>query len=91
MTEAQIEKKVCNYAAKNYGWKNMKLSGSHDRGKPDRMFMRKGITVFVEFKSEGKMPSVLQNKWLGDLRELGFRCTWVDNVDDGKRFFDSMK
>lgn len=90
MTEAQIEKKVCDYA-KNMGWKNMKLSGEHDRGKPDRMFLRKSVAAFVEFKVTGAKPTVLQNKWLADLRELGFRATWVDNVNDGKRFFDSMK
>lgn len=90
MSESTIETAVCKYA-KGMGWKNMKLSGAHDRGKPDRMFLRKGVAVFVEFKDNGKKPTALQNKWLLDLRELGFRSTWVDNVADGKRFFDSMK
>jgi Holliday junction resolvase len=90
MTEAMIERKVCDYARK-VGWRPIKLSGMHDVGKPDKMFLRNGETVFIEFKATGKKPTDLQLKWLEDLRKWGFRATWVDNVTDGRKFLGAKK
>jgi hypothetical protein len=87
MKESAIEKAVTAHA-KKLGWVSLKLSGVHDRGKPDRMYLRQGIAVFVEYKAPGKKPTALQMKWLNDLSNAGFHATWFDYEDEGKRFFD---
>lgn len=89
MTESIIERNVTLHA-KRRGWISVKLSGVHDRGKPDRMYLRRGFAVFIEFKAPGKLPTALQQKWIKDLREAGFKATWIDNFEDGKRFFKNM-
>lgn len=88
MRESTVEKQVCEYA-KQLGWRSIKLAGMHDRGKPDRMFLRNGKVMFVEFKAPGHKPTALQMKWLNDLSDMGFTADWVDSVSDGKLFFDS--
>jgi hypothetical protein len=88
MRESAIEKVVTAHA-KKLGWMSLKLSGAHDRGKPDRMYLRRGVTVFVEFKAPGKKPTALQMKWLHELRAEGFVTTWVDNAQAGLEFFNA--
>jgi hypothetical protein len=90
MNESTIERTVTLHA-KRLGWISLKLSGAHDRGKPDRMYLRRGVTVFIEFKAPGKLPTALQNKWIKDLREAGFKATWIDNFEDGKKFFTGLE
>jgi len=90
MRESAIEKAVTAHA-KKLGWMSLKLSGTHDRGKPDRMYLRRGVTVFVEYKAPEKLPTALQNKWIKDLREAGFKATWIDNFEDGKKFFAGLE
>jgi hypothetical protein len=87
MRESAIEKAVTAHA-KKLGWMSLKLSGANDRGKPDRMYLRRGVAVFVEYKSEGKKPTALQMKWLHELRAEGFAVTWVDNAQAGLEFFN---
>ena len=90
MNEATIERNVTLHA-KRLGWLSLKQSGAHDRGKPDRLFLRRGVAVFIEFKAPGKLPTALQNKWIKDLREAGFKATWIDNFEDGKKFFAGLE
>jgi hypothetical protein len=90
MRESTIEKAVTAHA-KKLGWMSLKLSGAHDRGKPDRMYLRRGVAVFVEFKAPGKLPTALQMKWLKDLYTEGFTTTWCDNAEIGKQLFDRME
>lgn len=89
MRESAVERAVCEYA-KAMGWLVLKLSGTHDRGKPDRMFLRKGVAVFIEFKAPGKKPTALQERWLRQLTEEGFVAVYTDNVQDGKRLIDKI-
>lgn len=89
MKESAIEKAVTTHANK-LGWMSLKLSGANDRGKPDRMYLRRGVAVFVEFKAPGKKPTALQMKWLHELHAEGFVTTWVDNAQAGQDFFNRM-
>lgn len=89
MRESTIEKAVCDYA-KSLGWLPMKLAGANNRGQPDRMFLRKGQTVFIEFKATGKLPTKLQLRWLLDLHERGFFVGWCNDIDRGKAIFDDL-
>ncbi len=78
MKESAIEKKVCDFARAN-GCIVMKLAGPNQKGQPDRMFLRNGKTLFIEFKAVGKKPTALQERWLRQLREQGFEAFVCDD------------
>ena len=87
MKESTIESKVCAYA-KSKGILVMKLAGPNQNGQPDKLFLKDGKAMFIEFKKPGEEPTPLQKRWMRDLRRRKFRATWVDNVDDGKHEID---
>ena len=89
MRESAVEKKICDHA-KAKGWLVLKLAGSHDRGKPDRMFLRNGQAVFIEMKSPGKSPTALQERWLRQLNDAGFVAVWTDNAEAGCKVIDQL-
>ena len=82
MKESTIEKAVCAYAKKQ-GCITMKLSGSNQRGQPDRMFIKSGRMLFIEFKAPGKLPTALQRRWLSDLSNEGAAVFVCDNIASG--------
>ena len=82
MRESQIEKKVVDYAKRNSVF-TLKLSGQNDRGKADRIFMKKGKAIFVEFKALGKLPTKLQQRFLETRRADGFTAESVDSETKG--------
>ena len=87
MRESAIEKAVTAHA-KKLGWMSIKMAMPGHRGIPDRMYLRRRVAVFVEFKAPGKKPTALQMKWLHELRAEGFAVTWVDNAQAGLEFFN---
>lgn len=89
MRESTIEKAVCAYA-KTKGCITLKLAGMNQRGQPDRLFIRDGKALFLEFKSQGKKPTALQIKWLLDLTAQGMNAMWCDSIPDGKKLIDRI-
>ena len=87
MRESTIEKAVCAYA-RTKGCIVIKLAGQNQRGQPDRLFIRHGRILFVEFKAPGKYPTALQIKWLEDLRDHGMTSRWCSDIDHGKQLID---
>lgn len=90
MRESLIEKKAVAQA-KDKGWLSIKLSGAGDKGKPDRVFLKDGRAVFIEFKQKGKRPTKLQELWLERLREKGFTACVVDDVANIEVILEGMK
>lgn len=84
MTESQIERAACAFAKEN-GIAVLKLSGPSDRGKADRLFMKNGKTIFIEFKAKGKVPTKLQERFLEDRRADGFFAEYTDSLEIAKR------
>lgn len=85
MLEKDVERKVCQHAAK-HGWWPLKLSIIAMSGFPDRLFLGPGANIFfVEFKAPGKTATKLQEHIMGKLNELGFRTYVIDSIEDGKR------
>lgn len=82
MRESTIEKKVCDFA-RSKGCIVMKLAGPNQKGQPDRMILKDGGVLFIEFKAPGKLPTALQERWLRQLTEQGFIAKACDNVKDG--------
>lgn len=87
MLESKIERTVCEYA-KKAGCVTYKFTGH--KGVPDRIFMIKGKTFFIEFKAKGKKPTELQRKTMGDIVSKGIACYICDDVESGKRIIDSF-
>lgn len=81
--ESAIEKAVCE-AARRAGWLTYKFVSPTQRGVPDRLFIRDGDFVFIEFKAPGKRPSKLQDMQIAKLRKAGCEVHVVDNVENGK-------
>lgn len=87
MSEATIERTVCAFAKAN-GVSTLKLSGTSDRGKADRLFMRNGKTIFIEFKAKGKKPTKLQERFLNERKADGFFAEYADDIDDAKMMIE---
>ncbi len=83
MRESTIEHAACKFARDN-GCMVMKLSGPCQKGQPDRMFLKAGSVLFIEFKAPGKRPTALQEKWSSDLGEQGFISICCDNLENAK-------
>lgn len=80
MLEKTIEAKAVR-AAKERGWRSYKFSSPAHRGVPDRLFLRDGRAVFIEFKRPGKKPTRLQARELELIRETGCKAEWTDSVE----------
>jgi Holliday junction resolvase len=82
MRESTIEKEICKFA-KDHGCIVLKLAGEHDRGKPDRLFIKSGKVLFMEIKAPGKRPTPLQEMWLRKILEQNVPTGWTDSVSGG--------
>lgn len=77
--ESTIEDLCCD-DAKAAGWMVKKISFPGSRGALDRMFIKNGRVVFIEFKRPGKLKntSTGQNDTIKDLIAAGAECHVVD-------------
>jgi Holliday junction resolvase len=80
--ESTIEKEICKFA-KDHGCIVLKLAGEHDKGKPDRLFIKSGKVLFMEIKAPGKRPTLLQERWLRKILEQNVPTGWTDTVSYG--------
>lgn len=86
MLERDIEKKVCRHA-EQHGWLVRKFTSPSQRAVPDRIFMRDGRTVFVEFKATGKRPTAAQSYEHDRLRAAGMTVHIIDTIEAGYALF----
>lgn len=89
MRESAIEKKVCAYA-KEKGFIVYKMSGMNQKGQPDRLFLKKGVAFFIEFKAPGKKVTKLQAYHLNRIADQGFPTAVVDNIEKGMVLLDAL-
>ena len=80
MSESLIERK-CSKWAKEQGWLTYKFTSPNNRSVPDRIYIKDGNVVFVEFKAPGKTPTRLQNRTIKSMREHGVTTIVIDNVE----------
>lgn len=78
MVEYQYEKTVVQ-KAEAAGWYVKKYAFVGVRGGPDRMFIKDGRVVFIEFKDQGKTAEALQAKCHREMREAGAEVHCLDN------------
>ena len=86
MLESKIEKQCVNWAKDN-GWLSFKFVSPCNRGVPDRMFLKQGKTVFVEFKQPGGKISTLQRRQIERLRAWDFKVFIIDSLEGFKIAF----
>lgn len=82
MRESSIEKAVCDFARINKCLV-LKLAAPGQKGQPDRMILKDGKILFIEFKAPGGKVSPLQLKWQEDLRARGFTSEFIDSIPRG--------
>lgn len=81
MLEKQIEQKL-SLMVKQQGGLALKFVSPSFAGMPDRLvLLPDGIIAFVELKSPGKKPRLLQLSRHRRLRCLGFKVYVIDNPD----------
>ena len=80
MTETKFEEKCCDLA-KFYGWHHRKLKWIGRRGAADRLFLKDGRAVFVEFKRPDGTGSLSANqeREIQKLRDAGAEVWVVDS------------
>jgi hypothetical protein len=87
MRESYIEKQVVDYA-KSRGWFVRKLQWIGVDGAPDRIFIKDGVVVFIEFKAPGKKPKLRQEQEAEIIRYHGVGVYVVDAIGYGKSVLD---
>lgn len=90
MLESTIENKVTKYAEK-LGWLSFKFTSPSSRGVPDRIYMRDGVTFFIEYKQQGKLLRTLQQFRKKQIEQHGVSVYMVDSIAAGKRLFDEFE
>lgn len=79
--ERDIEAKVVKWAKAN-GWLTYKFVSPSQRGVPDRVFIKDGVVVFIEFKAPGKKPTALQASTIKKMREQRVTVWVMDSAED---------
>lgn len=87
MNEHYIEDKTTKYA-ESLGWLSYKFSAPSRRGVPDRLFIKLGTTIFIEFKKPGEKPRKLQEAIIRKIREQGVPVYVVDSIERGEEIFN---
>ena len=88
MLESKIEKDSVK-AAKALGWFSFKVVSPNFRGAPDRAFVKGGLTVYVEYKQDGKNPTPLQTKVHKIFAEHGVKVHIARSVEDTIRILNN--
>jgi hypothetical protein len=78
MIESPLEEWACSQAADD-GWLVRKLKWIGRRNAPDRLFIKQGRVVFIEFKRPGATARQTQSRELDRLLAAGAEAHVVDN------------
>lgn len=81
--EKKLEKRCCDVARAN-GWWTRKFSSPSNRGVPDRIFLKEGRVLFIEFKAPGNEPTKLQAQEILEILDHGGKAFWTSSIDDFK-------
>lgn len=78
--ERDIEAKA-TALAKKAGWLCFKFVSPSQRGVPDRIFIKDGRVVFIEFKAPGKKPTQLQAQTIRKMQAEGCEVYVCDSIE----------
>lgn len=83
--ESKVESRCREYAM-GRGWWVSKFTSPGKKAVPDRLFIRNGVVLFIEFKRPGEQPTVQQAYRHKQMRDAGANVTWVSNFADFKNY-----
>jgi hypothetical protein len=87
--EKEIERRVSIHA-KNQGWLSYKFTSPTTMGVPDRIYIKNGQVIFIEFKSPGKWLRAKQVDVIARMREKCAEVFVIDTVEGGIALFDEI-
>ncbi len=67
--------------AEAWGWLAIKIAKTDIKGRPDRLFIRAGRYVWIEYKKADEEPTRQQLLRHKELRDHGAEVYWVDSVE----------
>lgn len=82
--ESEIEQQAMDYAEFR-GWWQIKIMRASRNGVPDRLLIRRGRVIFIEFKREDELPDRQQLRRHAEIRAQGIEVFVCDNLADAKR------
>lgn len=88
--ERKLETSVVAFAERQ-GMLAPKFSPMGSSGWPDRIFLYKGVAMFLEFKRPGEPLKKLQALRAKDLNDHMFLCLKCDDLEQGRRYIELFK
>lgn len=79
LPESKVESRSTDVAKVN-GWWSRKFKTPTNRGAPDRIFVKEGRVVFIEYKRVGKVPTPLQRQVAAEMLDHDAEVWWTDSV-----------
>lgn len=80
MNETSI-KYNCTRWLERKGWIPFRLRSADGSGWPDNFYIRRGVCIFIEYKTPNGKLSAIQHKRLDQIRAQGFEAWVVDGID----------
>ena len=84
LSEKKVEKKSCDIARAN-GWFTRKYKSPARKGVQDRIFIKEGRVIFIEYKRAGNCPTDLQCDEAQQMKEHGAEVWWTNTVRGTKK------
>lgn len=87
MTRSKLESDIVSDAhdyARIRGWWTIKVETPTMTGVPDRLYLRHGEYIWIEWKKPNGVLSMKQITKIKEMRSFGARVYVFDNLDDAK-------
>ena len=85
--ESAIEKR-CRLLAEKRGWLQFKIEKTNVNGFPDRLFVKNGKTVFVEFKNDAGVLRPEQERIIALMRSYGADVYVISSLEEANVIFE---
>ena len=86
MRESLIEKKA-DQVARQKGWYAIKMKSVNNNGLPDKLYIRNGVFLFVEYKAPNEKPRKLQQFVIEQLTQQGAKVVVIDSLEGVNNVF----
>lgn len=84
--ESRIEK-TSRLLAEKRGWFQVKIERASINGFPDRLFIKNGVTIYVEFKNDAGVLRPEQERVIETMRQHGAKVYVVSTLEEADVIF----
>lgn len=88
--ESKIEK-TSRLIAEKHGWFQVKIEKASINGFPDRLFIKNGRTVYVEFKNDNGRLRPEQDRVITQMREHGAEVYVISTKEEADVVFGQIE